>query len=151
MKGLVSCMAAASMWFGMPEPSWGARHTHHRFLATAFSAKGITAAGTKTKIGVVAADPDSLPLGTRIRVTGAGRYSGTYLVADTGGRIEGRHIDIYLPSAHAARRFGRRWVRVTVLKWGRGKKSAARAERAYPQAFGPGVRTTPRTAARSSR
>src|SRR5690606_28102946 len=38
------------------------------FEATAYSIEGETAAGTPTRDGVVAADPDLLPIGTRIRL-----------------------------------------------------------------------------------
>jgi 3D (Asp-Asp-Asp) domain-containing protein len=59
-----------------------------------------------------------LPLGTRIRVTGAGRYSGVYVVTDTGSRIDGREIDIFMPNRAEAKRFGEKMVEVHVLKWG---------------------------------
>jgi 3D (Asp-Asp-Asp) domain-containing protein len=86
--------------------------------ATAFSTDGVTRAGGDTHVGIVAADPKVLPLGTRIRVTGAGRYSGTYVVTDTGSRINGREIDIFIPNRAEAKRFGEKIVRVHVLKWG---------------------------------
>lgn len=151
MQRAVSWMAAAAVCWGLVGTAGAARRTRYHFLATAFSAEGITAAGVVTNVGIVAADPDVLPLGTRIRVTGAGRYSGTYLVADTGEKVDGKHIDIYLPNHAAALKFGKRMVRVRVLKWGHGKKSAAKAETTYPQAFGPGVRTTPSTSGHNSR
>lgn len=76
---------------------------------------GTTADGSHTRPGVVAADPAILPLGTRIRISGAGRYSGVYTVSDTGPAVHGREIDIFMPDVRAARRFGRRRVRVEVL------------------------------------
>jgi hypothetical protein len=60
-------------------------------------------------------------LGTRIRVTGAGQFSGIYLVTDTGAKVVGRRIDIYIPSRILAKRFGTKLVFVSVLKWGQGK------------------------------
>src|SRR5262245_63766066 len=66
------------------------------FTATAYSVEGKTAAGTQTHEGVVAADPDVLPLGSRIRVHDAGQYSGEYVVRDTGRKIQGHELDIYL-------------------------------------------------------
>ena len=95
----------------------------YRVEATAFDLSGITRAGTQPHGGVVSADPTFLPLGTRIRVTGAGRFSGIYLVSDTGAKVVGRHIDIYVPSRILAKRFGRKLVFVSVLKWGQGKVS----------------------------
>src|SRR5215467_1763634 len=52
-----------------------------QFEATAYSVDGTTASGRETRHGIVAADPRVLPIGTRIRITGAGQYSGIYLVA----------------------------------------------------------------------
>ena len=66
----------------------------------------------------MAADRRILPLNSRIRVYGAGRYSGDYTVEDTGGKVDGHHIDLYMPSRAAAKKFGRQRVKVVVLKYG---------------------------------
>jgi 3D (Asp-Asp-Asp) domain-containing protein len=87
-----------------------------RFVATAYCTKGITASGVPVARGIVAADPDVLPLGTVIRITGAARYDGTYRVLDTGALVQQRHVDLYIPDCAAARQFGRRSVHVTVLR-----------------------------------
>ena len=93
--------------------------------ATAYAGKGeTTASGTVAHEGIVAADPAVLPMGTRIRVTGSDGYDGTYLVTDTGGKVDGAHIDLCVRTAAEARRFGKRRVRVQVLKVGEGKESA---------------------------
>ena len=98
--------------------------SHDAFVATAYSLHGKTSSGIVTRPGVVAADPRVLPLGSRIRVTGAGQYSGTYTVADTGSAIGGHRIDVYIPSHAEARRFGRRSVHVEVVqRGGRGATS----------------------------
>jgi 3D (Asp-Asp-Asp) domain-containing protein len=90
-----------------------------RFIATAYAIDGLTASGEPTKAGrTIAADPDLLPLGSRVLVTGAGRYSGQYVVADTGHSVQGRKIDIYIPNVRAARRFGVKRVQVQVLSRG---------------------------------
>jgi len=86
------------------------------FEATAYSVTGTTATGGVTSRGTLAADPAILPAGTRVRITGAGRYSGVYVVEDTGPRIVGRHVDIYMPSRLEAKRFGKRRVRLSVLR-----------------------------------
>lgn len=88
------------------------------FEATAYSITGTTASGMETRPGLVAADPAVLPLGSRIRVSGAGTYSGVYTVADTGPAVRGREIDIFMPDVGAARTFGRRRVGVQVLERG---------------------------------
>ena len=98
-----------------------ARHVRQApFVATMYSQHGQTKDGNTAHTGCVAADTRVLPLGTKIRVTNAGPYSGIYTVRDTGGRIRGRRIDIFTPSRWKARRFGRKVVRVTVLEWGEG-------------------------------
>lgn len=88
------------------------------FIATAYAQRGITRSGRYTAPGVVAADLNFLPMGTKILVKNAGPYSGTYTVADTGGKVRGRHIDIYMPDVRKAIQFGKRMVEVTVLRWG---------------------------------
>ena len=84
------------------------------FKATAYSLRGRTASGGSVRRGIVAADPRVLPLGTRIYMN-AGPYSGTYVVADTGGAVKGRILDVWMPSTAEAIRFGRRKVTVSVL------------------------------------
>ena len=97
--------------------------------ATAYSQDAQpTAAGTEAREGIVAADPAVLPMGTRIRVTGAGAYDGFYIVTDTGRKINGREIDIYMPTAAEAKQFGEKRVRVTVLEVGEGKQDAREKE-----------------------
>ena len=58
---------------------------------TAYCDQGETASGVQTRRGIVAADPDVLPLGSRIRVEGLAAHNGTYDVEDTGARGEGTH------------------------------------------------------------
>lgn len=89
------------------------------FEATAYSVTGTTANGDVTSRGTIAADLAILPAGTRVRITGAGRYSGVYVVKDTGPKIAGAHIDIYMPSRLEAKRFGKRRARLRVLKRGK--------------------------------
>jgi 3D (Asp-Asp-Asp) domain-containing protein len=88
------------------------------FMATAHSIEGQTADGTRAKPGTAAADPNVLPLGTRIHVIGAGSYSGHYTITDTGPAVKGREIDLYMSSNAEAKKFGRQRVKVIVLKRG---------------------------------
>ena len=81
------------------------------FIATAYCLKGRTAMGHGVRRGIIAADPRVLRLGSRVNL-GAGAYSGQYLVSDTGGKIKGRKIDIWVPNCSEARRFGRRTVTI---------------------------------------
>lgn len=87
------------------------------YVATAYSLRGRTASGKFVSKGIIAADPRHLPLGSRVHVQ-AGAWSGEYMVADTGGAIKGRKIDIWTPSTREAMRFGRRKVKLTVLRYG---------------------------------
>jgi len=96
------------------------------FEATAYSDHGKTVSGHATRPGVVAADPNVLPLGTRIRIAGAGPYSGEYVVRDTGRQVGGRTLDIFVADARAAKRFGRKQVEVSVLQRGDGRATGAR-------------------------
>jgi 3D (Asp-Asp-Asp) domain-containing protein len=89
---------------------------------TAYCDQGQTASGEQTRRGIVAADPDVLPIGSRIRVDGlAGRHNGTYDVKDTGSAVKGRIIDIFMRDCGAAKRFGRQTARVQVLRVGDGE------------------------------
>jgi len=112
---LAACAArepqVASLPPRQPEP------TPHMqtFEATAYSIDGKTASGKQAREGICAADPDVIPLGSRIRVHDAGAYSGECLVADTGRAINGRAIDIYIEDESEAKRFGRQQVRVEIL------------------------------------
>jgi 3D (Asp-Asp-Asp) domain-containing protein len=93
------------------------------YVATAYSLRGRTASGKPVSHGIIAADPKFLPLGSRVHVL-AGPWTGEYLVADTGGAIKGRKIDIWTPNSREAMRFGRRNVKLTVLSYG--KRAAAK-------------------------
>ncbi|MDA8218290.1 MAG: ubiquitin-like domain-containing protein [Dehalococcoidales bacterium] len=54
---------------------------------------GITRTGTTTRLGVVATDPNVIPLWTRMYVPGYG----IAVAEDTGGGVKGKHIDLYYP------------------------------------------------------
>lgn len=96
------------------------------FQATAYCLKGRTASGEHVRPGVIAADPRVLPLGTVVHLR-AGSYTGTYTVLDTGGRIRGRIIDVYVPTYREAKQFGRRSVKIKVLS--RAKKMSGSGAR----------------------
>ena len=79
---------------------------------------GITATGAKATYGIVAVDPKVIPLGTRlyIETTDGSFIYGTAVAADTGGAIKGNRIDLCFNSRKEARNFGRRQVKVYILK-----------------------------------
>ncbi|HJQ31780.1 MAG TPA: 3D domain-containing protein [Pyrinomonadaceae bacterium] len=98
------------------------------YTATAYSLRGRTASGGAVRRGVIAADRRVLPIGTRVRLE-AGTYSGEYVVADTGGAVRGRRIDIWVPNTSEAMRFGRRPVKLTVLTRTRPRAKSPNATR----------------------
>lgn len=87
------------------------------FHATAYALKGRTRMGTQVRRGVIAADPRVLPLGSVVQLR-AGKYSGVYTVHDTGKRIKGNVIDVWVPDNKEARQFGRRQIKLHVLRVG---------------------------------
>ena len=75
-------------------------------------ANGYTATGEKATQGVtIAADPDVLPMGTKIELDGH-----TYTVQDTGGAIAGNRLDLYFDNHEDALRWG---VREKIVRWAR--------------------------------
>jgi 3D (Asp-Asp-Asp) domain-containing protein len=93
-----------------------ARTRWMKFTATAYSVQGETASGKQTREGrTVAADPAVIPLGSRIQVRGAGPYSGTYMVQDTGRKVGGRSIDFFIADPAEAKRFGKKPVMVRII------------------------------------
>ena len=89
------------------------------FTATAYCRGTITSAGIAPRRGVAAADPSQLPPGSIIDVdTGDAMLGGLYTVLDTGPNMKGRRIDLFTRSCPDAVQFGRRAVRVTVLRLG---------------------------------
>jgi 3D (Asp-Asp-Asp) domain-containing protein len=105
---------------GAPTP--GARL---RFTATAYCKGTTTASGVNVRTGIAAADPDILPVGSVIQVDRLGeRYNGIYTIMDTGPKVQGRHIDIYMWSCHEALALGRRTMQVQVLRLGWNPKAS---------------------------
>ena len=90
-----------------------------RFTATFYCKGTTTASGANVKNGMAAADPDLLPIGSVIRIDSLGdKYDGIYTVMDTGPKVQGRHVDVYLWSCNEALQMGRRKMHLTVLRLG---------------------------------
>ena len=90
-----------------------------KFTATAYCKGTTTASGVNVRQGIAAADPTLLPVGSVIRVDKLqDRYNGIYTVMDTGPKVQGRHVDIYLWSCYEALELGRRPISLTVLRLG---------------------------------
>ncbi len=78
--------------------------------AVAYHLPGRTASGLPVGVGVIAVDPNVIPLGTRVFVPGYG----SAVAADTGSAIKGNIIDLWMPSTAQARAWGRRTVTITI-------------------------------------
>ena len=62
-----------------------------------------TATGTTPTAGrTVAVDPRVIPLGSKIHIEGVGER----IAEDTGGKIKGKRLDLFLPSPLECRQFG---------------------------------------------
>lgn len=72
----------------------------------------VTALGTPLRRGVVAVDRRVIPLGTRLYIEGYGYAR----AEDTGGAIKGNKIDLLFNTKAECRNFGRRNVKVYILK-----------------------------------
>jgi len=103
-------------------PAPGARL---RFTATAYCKGDTTASGVAVRRGIAAADPDLLPVGSVIDIqTRDPRYDGIYTIMDTGPKVQGRHVDLYMWSCHEALKFGKRSLQLTVLRLGWNPRSS---------------------------
>jgi 3D (Asp-Asp-Asp) domain-containing protein len=109
-----STSAALQSFISHPSP--GARL---RFQATAYCKGTTTASGVGVRTGIAAADPQLLPVGSVLNIAvGDHRYNGVYTVMDTGPKVQGRILDLYIWSCHEALKFGRRDVEITILRLG---------------------------------
>lgn len=105
-------------------PAPGARLA---FTATAYCKGMVTSSGVSVQSGATAADPALLPAGSVVQLDFKDdRYDGIYTVLDTGPEVQGREIDLYMWSCNEALRFGRRPVRMTVLRLGWNPRATTR-------------------------
>lgn len=89
------------------------------FTATAYCKGEITASGVNVRTGIAAADRMLLPVGSVVRIdTPDPRYNGVWTIMDTGPAVQGRTLDLYMWSCHDALKFGRRSVKINVLRLG---------------------------------
>jgi 3D (Asp-Asp-Asp) domain-containing protein len=90
-----------------------------RFTATAYCRGTTTASGVNVRSGIAAADANLLPVGSVVRIEDLdNRYNGIYTVMDTGPKVHGRHLDIYIWNCDEAVQLGRRRMLITVLRMG---------------------------------
>jgi 3D (Asp-Asp-Asp) domain-containing protein len=77
-------------------------------MLTAYCLHGTTRRGRYVRNGIVAADPRLFPLSRYVELYDGRRYLGRFLVDDTGRKIKGSHLDVWMSTCRAARIFGRR-------------------------------------------
>lgn len=71
-----------------------------------------TATGVYPRVGrTVAVDPRIIPLGTRLHIEGIGER----IAEDTGRKIKGKKLDLFLPSVQDCRQFGVRRYEVYLV------------------------------------
>ena len=103
----------------VPHRAQAAGQVQLGFTATFYCKGTTTASGVNVRNGIAAADPDLLPIGSVIRIDELGeKYDGIYTVMDTGPKVQGRHVDVYLWSCNEALQMGRRPMKLTVLRMG---------------------------------
>ena len=90
-------VSSAPLRYGDPVP----------VVLTAYCLSGTTRRGRYVRPGIVAADPRYFPLSRYIEVYVGDQYLGRFLVDDTGSRIRGPRLDVWLPTCREARLFGR--------------------------------------------
>jgi 3D (Asp-Asp-Asp) domain-containing protein len=96
-----------------------------RFTATGYCRGTTTASGVNVRSGIAAADPDLLPVGSVVQIDKLpDRYNGVYTVMDTGPKVHGRHLDIYIWNCDEALQLGRRNMVITVLRMGWNPKNS---------------------------
>lgn len=95
----------------------------HNIVATAYAPGpadngrwgNLTHIGTNVRPGIIAVDPQVIPLGKRVYIEFADGQ-GTYAVAeDTGGAIKGNRVDIAFQTRAEAKNFGIQNVKIYVL------------------------------------
>jgi Uncharacterized protein conserved in bacteria len=84
----------------------------YTMVATAYCDSGNTASGPACGDGIIAVDPDVIPLGTRVYVEGYG-YA---IAADTGGYIIGNRIDLWMANNSICEQWGRQTVKLYIVE-----------------------------------
>ncbi|MEF7636665.1 3D domain-containing protein [Bacillus thuringiensis] len=124
IDGTTSGWLKIKTWEGDKWVNLSAEDTGIEFYveATAYSVEGsppherITAAGIdigkNPNIKLIAVDPKVIKLGTKVWVEGYGEA----IAGDTGGAIKGNKIDVLFPTEKQAREWGRKKVKIRIMK-----------------------------------
>lgn len=98
-----SCCSWRYTWYGKPVITSGKAKGKTKKV-------GITAMGTRARMGTIAADTTIYPFGTIIEVPGYGFGR----VEDRGGAIKGQHIDLWYPRHKKALEWGKKTIPVRI-------------------------------------
>lgn len=121
--GTVGTSTRRALGIASPEVSRGATGERGRTLdmvATGYDnsyecnypyAGGLSYTGQPLARGIVATDPNVIPMGTRLYVEGYGEA----IAADQGNAIRGNRIDLYFDSKWEALNWGMKNIKVTIL------------------------------------
>jgi 3D (Asp-Asp-Asp) domain-containing protein len=86
------------------------------YTATCKGCSGITATGINLiknpNLKVISVDPKVIPLGSKVWVEGYGDA----IAGDTGGRMKGNKIDVFIPNKQRAINWGNKTVKVKIYK-----------------------------------
>ena len=86
-----------------------------KFESTAYTlykdSNAKTAYGLTPQVGVIAVDPNVIPLGTKLYVEGYGNA----IAGDTGSAIKGRIVDVFFNTRDECMQWGRRQVNVWIV------------------------------------
>lgn len=83
-----------------------------KMTCTAYTDDPITYMGTPTHWGVIAVDPNVIPLGTKVYIP---QFNMIFSCEDVGGAIKGSRIDIFMDSYYSCMQFGMQDLDVYVL------------------------------------
>lgn len=104
---------------GLVDPTLPGAGARLEFTATAYCKGTTTASGVNVRSGIAASDPSILPVGSVVNITTHNtKYNGVYTIMDTGPKVQGRVLDLYMWSCHEALAFGRRQVQLAILRLG---------------------------------
>lgn len=82
--------------------------------ATAYSNDPITYTGTKPQVmKTIAVDPSVIPLGSKVYIP---EFDKVFIAEDTGGKIKGNRIDIYMQDYDTCMQWGIRDITIYILE-----------------------------------
>jgi 3D (Asp-Asp-Asp) domain-containing protein len=75
-------------------------------MLTSYCLRGTTRRGRYVRPGIIAADPHFFPMARYVELYVGRKYYGRFLVDDTGRKIKGNHIDVWLADCSQSLKFG---------------------------------------------